>query len=234
MEQHRPFGLIADALRVRGASDPGRTEMRLLLRGGGDDDDGSRARGQAGVEFLVAEHVVEYVEGRGMITPVVIALEDLQWADPSSLMALNRLAREGRRLPLLLICTLRPVPARPQVCALLASLDKLGASRLELGPLSGGDVGHLVALLTGAPAGGRLLRLAASANGNPLHIRELVTGLQAGGALAAGPDGQVEVAEGQLPTTAAAGHRAPPGRAARGHPGPAAHSVGPRLGFYGG
>jgi DNA-binding CsgD family transcriptional regulator len=199
MEQHRPFGLIADALRVRGASDPGLAEMRLLLRGGGDDV--SQGRGHAGVEFLVAEHVVEYVEGRGMITPVVIVLEDLQWADPSSLMALNRLAREGGRLPLLLICTLRPGPARPQVCALLASLDKLGASRLELGPLSDGDVGHLVALLTGAPPGGRLLRLAASANGNPLHIRELMTGLRAAGALAAGPDGLVEVAEGQLPAT---------------------------------
>ena len=203
MEQHCPFGLITDALCVRGASDPRRAEMRRLLRGDGDGDgdDVSRGRGHAGADFLIAEHVVEYVEGRGMITPVVIVLEDLQWADPSSLMALNRLARAGGRLPLLLICTLRPNPARPEVCALLASLDKLGASRLELGPLSEGDVEHLVALLTGAPSGGRLLRLAASANGNPLHIRELVTGLQAGGVLAAGPDGRVEVADGQLPIT---------------------------------
>jgi DNA-binding CsgD family transcriptional regulator len=201
MEQHRPFGLITDALRVRGASDPGRAEIRRLLRGSGDSGDVGWARAHAGVEFLVAEHVVEYVEDRGESTPVAIVLEDLQWADPSSLMALSRLAREGRRLPLLLICTLRPDPGRPEALALLASLGNLGASQLELGPLSDGDASHLVALLTGAPPGGRLLRLAASANGNPLQIRELVTALQAGATLEAGPDGQVEVAEGQLPAS---------------------------------
>jgi DNA-binding NarL/FixJ family response regulator len=197
MEQHRRFGLIADALRVRGASDPRRAEVRRLLR----DDDVSRARGHAGMEFLVAEHVVEYVEDRGSTAPVVIVLEDLQWADAASLMALNRLAREGGRLPLLLICTLRPDRGRPEVRALLASLENLGASQLRLGPLSDGDVEHLVALLTGASPGDRLLRLAASANGNPLHVRELVTALQASGALAAGPDGQIEAADGQLPAS---------------------------------
>jgi DNA-binding CsgD family transcriptional regulator len=198
MEQRRPFGVIADALRLRDARDPRLAEIGRLLHG----DPGEAGLPQpAGVEFQVAERVVEYVEDRVMNAPVAMVLEDLQWADTSSLMALGWLAREGAQLPLLLVCTVRPDPGRPEVGALVASLRRLGAARLELGPLSDREVGDLVAGAAGGPPGGRLLRLVASANGNPLHVQELVAALRADGTLIAGPDGQVEVAEGQLPAS---------------------------------
>lgn len=200
MERGRPFGVVADALRVRDARDPRLVEISQLLRGG-DAGEARLPLEPAGVEFQVTERVVEYVEDRVMNVPVAIVMEDLHWADTSSLMALGWLAREGAQLPLLLVCTLRPGPGQPQVGALVASLGRLGAARLELGPLSDREVADLAAAAAGGPPGGRLLRLVACANGNPLHVRELVAALRADGTLTAGPDGQVEVAEGQLPAS---------------------------------
>ena len=97
--------------------------------------------GQEGVEFQLAERVVEYLEARSANAPVVLALDDLQWADPASLMALGRLAREGAQLPLLLIGTMSPYPARPEVRSLLAALERLGVGRLGARPAQRGRGG---------------------------------------------------------------------------------------------
>jgi predicted ATPase len=40
----------------------------------------------------------------------MLAVEDLQWADPSTLLVLQRLGRRVGQLPVLLVCTTRPVP----------------------------------------------------------------------------------------------------------------------------
>jgi predicted ATPase len=197
MEQRRPFGVIADALRLRHSQDPMLAAISNLLR----NDERDAGRDPAGAEFQVAERVVEYVEDRVVAAPVAVVVEDLQWADPSSLMVLGWLAREGAQLPLLLMCTLRPAPGRPELDTLLASLLRLRAARLKLGPLSHAEVADVAATAAGGPAGDRLLRLVAAANGNPLHINELVAALQADGTLTVTPDGHVEVAEGQLPAS---------------------------------
>ena len=199
MEMRRPFGVIADALQLRGAADDMRSEIRQMLRRPADE----AARGQAGegVEFQLAERVVEYLEARAANAPVVLVAEDLHWADPASLMALGWLAREGAQLPVLLVCTLSPYPARPDVGSLLASFEKLGVGRLQLGPLSPAEVEELVGHLAGAPPGEGLLRLLGGANGNPFYVRELVAALRADGTLSVGPGGRVEVAQGQLPVS---------------------------------
>ena len=207
MEMRRPFGLIADALQLRAAGDEMRSEIRQMLRSPANEAaEGGQAGGE-GVEFQLAERVVEYLEARAVHAPVVLVAEDLHWADPASLMALGLLAREGAQLPLLLVCTLSPYPSRPEVRSLLAAFEKLGVGRLELGPLSPAEVEELVGQLAGAPPGEGLLRLVGGANGNPFYVRELVAALRADGTLAVGPVGPVgpggraEVAQGQLPVS---------------------------------
>lgn len=202
MEQRRPFGLISDALRLRDPVDGGRAAIGRLLRGGNgasDGADGGAARDPAGVDFQVAERLLDLIEDRAMAAPVAIVVEDLQWADPSSLTVLGWLAREGAQLRLLLACTLRPDRARPEVRALLATLDRLAAPRMELGPLSDSEVSDLVAGVVAGPPAEGLLRLAAAANGNPLYVTELVAALGADDALATDQDGRVGVADGQFP-----------------------------------
>ncbi len=201
MEMRRPFGVIADALQLRSAADEARIEIRQMLsRPANKAAEGGQANPE-GIEFQLAERVVEYLEARAAKAPVLLLAEDLHWADPASLMTFGRLAREGAQLPLLLIGTLSPYPARAEVRSLLAALEKLGVGRLELGPLSQAEVEELVGQLAGAPPGDGLLRLVGGANGNPFYVNELVAAVSADGTLSVGPGGRAEVVEGQLPAS---------------------------------
>ena len=50
--------------------------------------------------------------------PVILAFEDLHWADPTSLDLLRALAERGAQAPLLLLATTALSFARPGACAL--------------------------------------------------------------------------------------------------------------------
>ena len=52
--------------------------------------------------------IVGWALGSARIQPLVIVIEDLHWADPSTLEAIQLLAEQGPTAPLLLICTARP------------------------------------------------------------------------------------------------------------------------------
>jgi tetratricopeptide (TPR) repeat protein len=57
--------------------------------------------------------LVEWVIGAARAQPLVIAIEDLHWADPSSLELIHLLAEQGTAAPLMLLYTARP-EFRPQ------------------------------------------------------------------------------------------------------------------------
>src|SRR5919199_1791686 len=182
MERRRPFGVVSDALGVDRAHDRERAEIRALLRGGGMAGGGVLAE-SAVLESRVAELVLEHVEGLCARHRVALLLEDLHWADPSSLLALHRIARAAGELGLLVICTLRPYPERRELRALLASLERLGATRLELEALDAGAVGALAERVAGAPPSAALRRRLEAVGGNPLFVIELVAALGAEGRL---------------------------------------------------
>ncbi|HEV3496417.1 MAG TPA: hypothetical protein VHA34_08720, partial [Actinomycetes bacterium] len=150
-------------------------------------------------EFRVVEAILTLVEDLSARRPQVVALDDLQWADPSTLLVLHRLGRSVQRLPLLLVGACRPLPRPPDLERLMASLTAHGARRLVLGPLDEEAVAALVETLVAARPGPQLLRQVAGAGGNPLFVTELVGALTAGGSLQVAPDGQVEVAAVGIP-----------------------------------
>jgi class 3 adenylate cyclase/predicted ATPase/tRNA A-37 threonylcarbamoyl transferase component Bud32 len=109
--------------------------------------------------------------------PLVLAAEDLHWADPSTLELLGRLIDEGRPSPLLLLLTARPtfVPPWPVRAHL---------TQIYLAPLSAAQMEALVEGLAGAytatsEAPARTLprevirSLAARSDGVPLFAEEL-------------------------------------------------------------
>ncbi|HYY20645.1 MAG TPA: AAA family ATPase [Thermoleophilaceae bacterium] len=198
MEQRRPFGVVSDALGVDRAHDRERAEIRALLRGGGMAGGGVLAE-SAVLESRVAELVLEHVEGLCARHRVALLLEDLHWADPSSLLALHRIARAAGELGLLVICTLRPYPERRELRALLASLERLGATRLELEALDAGAVGALAERVAGAPPSAALRRRLEAVGGNPLFVIELVAALGAQGQLERAPDGLAQARGDGLP-----------------------------------
>jgi hypothetical protein len=61
-----------------------------------------------GLRFRVVDAFTDLVEELALAGPVVLGLDDLQWADPSSLLTVGVLARRLTGLPVGLIGCLRP------------------------------------------------------------------------------------------------------------------------------
>ena len=143
----------------------------------------------------LAEQLLALTEELCATRPVILVVDDLQWADRASVTLWERLARSARRLPLLLIGMMRPVPQRED---LLALRHMAGLARLPLGGLTGEAVTALVGDLARGTPGEDLRRLADGAAGNPLYLTELVDALARSASLAIA-DGTAELTSGRAP-----------------------------------
>ena len=184
-----PLLPFLEALRVREPSVNARRNTIVgLLRGEIAADRG------ADVPATLAEQLLALVAEESAVRPVVLVIDDLQWADPASVTLWGRLARTAQQAPLLLIGTARPVPHRDDLLALrrLAGDD----GRIQLTGLAEPAVADLVAALAGGRPDGSLLRLAEGAAGNPLYLTELVAALMRGSNLTLTPAGTAALADG--------------------------------------
>src|SRR5579871_1735655 len=184
-----PLLPFLDALRVREPSVNARRNTIVgLLRGEIAADRG------ADVPATLAEQLLALVAEESAVRPVVLVIDDLQWADPASVTLWGRLARTASQGPLLLIGIARPVPHRDDLLVLhrLAGDD----GRIQLTGLAEPEVADLVAVLAGGRPDGGLLRLAEGAAGNPLYLTELVAALVRGSNLTLTPAGTAALAGG--------------------------------------
>ena len=122
--------------------------------------------------------------------PLVLVLEDLQWADAASIEAIPTLADWLCERPLLVVLTGRP-PFDP------AALDcgRVAHSVLRLEPLADRAIESLLAAFFGAGAESPFEpalqeRIVRQAGGNPLYLEEVVRGLISNGVLTRGADGR--------------------------------------------
>lgn len=199
LEQRRPFGAVADCLGIRlGSADERRSLIARLLASGSPGQAGIPAEA-ATTEFLVVEAVLALVEELCARGPLAMAVDDLQWADASTLLLLHRLARLAPELPVLVVCCWRPLPRRPELDRLTEGLPTGAGPGIVLGPLADGEVIDLLRSSTGAEPGANLRRLASGAGGNPLFVTELVGALELEGALDYRSPGRVESPSASLP-----------------------------------
>ncbi|MCX7792493.1 MAG: AAA family ATPase [Chloroflexaceae bacterium] len=118
--------------------------------------------------------------------PLLLLLDDLHWADASSLGLLGYLLRRGEGAPLRVIGTARPVDRRAPLGTLLTALIREGRlERLNLSRLSLADTERLARLLSPQDAERLAAWLYRSAEGNPYVMVELARHLRASGLLGA-------------------------------------------------
>ena len=180
MEATLPLGVVQDALRSerRAASvepipdDPLAAAFPELLLPELTGD--SRAEVDRGVLF---ESATRYLRARGRAAGLVLILEDLHWADPTSHALIGHLARTTRDAPILLVLTYRPEEAgSPSLRELRHELARERLSQeLVLVPLGDDDVAFMLGDILGVDADPAVLRLFAHASGgNPFVVEELV------------------------------------------------------------
>ena len=148
-------------------------------------------------EALVGE-IGRGLERAALGAPLLLALDDLQWADAATVAALGPLTRTLADLPIVWLLALRPRATGAEVRALLADLRGDGAHDLTLEPLDDAAAEQVGADVLGLPAEAALLELLGEAAGNPFTLVELLLGLREDGLVGA-EDGVATLRERRLP-----------------------------------
>lgn len=145
-------------------------------------------------EVGLADALSDLVEAVGHETPLVIFVDDLQWADPRSRTVLLRTARSVRHVPVLFLHTCRSGDADTSVMRPLRSEESSGRlSTIELAPLSRPEIRESIEYtLRVEPEEAEeevTTRLVETSRGNPLFLSELLRKMQ--------EDGVVERVDGE-------------------------------------
>ena len=139
-----------------------------------------------------------HLEQRASATPVLVCLDDLQWAGPATLAVLRTLPRELKRYPIAWILARSSTPQQDTEY-LFGLLETDGAARITLAALGDDAVAALLADAFGAPPDQPLLALARGTAGNPSLLTELIRGLRGDNAVQV-TDGRAVLATAQPPT----------------------------------
>jgi DNA-binding CsgD family transcriptional regulator len=193
--QELPLQPLLDALRAReSAGEPRLTTILRLLQGElGNGNDATVA---------AAEQMLTLMAELCSATSTVLIVDDLQWADRTTISVWEWLARSAERAPLLLIGTMRPVPQRDELLAVHRAVGEEGT--ITLGQLPEPAVAELISTIVRGKPGADLLRLADGAAGNPLYLNELMDVLARATRISVNSAGVVVVAGGPVPGSLAA------------------------------
>jgi DNA-binding CsgD family transcriptional regulator len=135
--------------------------------------------------------VTDLLLGISSETPLVLVLEDLHWADPSTLQLTRHLVRSGAAARMLIVATFRDAEADVPTELAEALVDVYrteGVARIRLAGLSEGEVGEFVRLATGVePAPELTAAVGELTGGNAFLLTELWRELVVSGAVEVGP-----------------------------------------------
>jgi DNA-binding CsgD family transcriptional regulator len=133
--------------------------------------------------YWVVHELQHAIRAAAAQTPLAIVLEDIHWADDSTLLALRSLATQHDG-PVLWVLTARSGVVGPAARETLGVLRRANATFLRVTPMPASAVIDMVADELRANMDESLEKLVARAKGNPFLVRKIVTGLREDGRLA--------------------------------------------------
>ncbi|TQN28281.1 AAA ATPase-like protein [Haloactinospora alba] len=140
--------------------------------------------GRRGAEedgLRVVESLRERISTLARDNPVVILLDDAQWADKITALAMRVLVSELRPAPVLWVFARRPGKSPGYAQRTLDWLVREEARLVSLDPLSDTETVGLLTTLVGSEPDRRLRELTARSGGNPFLVKELVRSLRDNG-----------------------------------------------------
>jgi predicted ATPase len=134
--------------------------------------------------FWAARRLFEALAQR---RPLVLVVDDLQWAEATFLDLVEHVADLSRGAPIVLLCMARPelLEGRPGWAG-----GKLNATSIQLEPLQPEESRELVGHLVEALSADASARIGAACEGHPLFAEELISMLIDDGQLRRGDDGR--------------------------------------------
>lgn len=131
--------------------------------------------------YLMAEAFAALLRPLGSVSPTVIVLEDLHWADEDSLAVLAHLVRYQDRLPLMILGTYRDtdlVAGHPLPALVTDFRRERRLTKIPLQRLDGGEVGEMVGRHFGAEVSELVVAsISGETQGNPFFVEEVVAHL---------------------------------------------------------
>ncbi len=141
-----------------------------------------RSEGAQADRYRMFEAVVALIRSASLAAPVLLVLDNLHWADSSTVLLLRHLLRRSDGCRLLILALHRDgepsdTNAVPEFLADVAGAE--GTDLIALEGLPESEIGHLLELTTHQRAEGDFVRaLAGHTDGNPYFLREVVAHLR--------------------------------------------------------
>ena len=144
--------------------------------------------------WRLLDALVQFLGALSRRAPIVLVLDDLQWADRGTIAMLRHVARSARRGRLLVVGAYRDVELdreHPLAEALAALRREVEYERIALRGLASGEVEELlVGLAAHEPPAALVKAVNAETDGNPFFIREILLHLVEEGRVFRGDDGR--------------------------------------------
>ena len=160
LDQISPMGGLLGALRSG--------QPPVLTHG---DLEGLQATDQ---RLWLLDRLYQILEVEAGRHPLIIIVDDMQWADNATLLAIGSLPVRLFSVPILWGLARRTSPASPSLETALQRLREAGATTFSLGPIDDAAVATVVEDLVGSPPDRLLAAELRRAAGNPFYVGQLI------------------------------------------------------------
>jgi len=128
--------------------------------------------------YWLLQDIQTLLEQTALRQPILICLDDVQWADGGTRAAIRTLPARLASLPVGWVLAFRPAEAGSDLGRAVAELLRNGAGQTVLGCLDRAAVADVATDVLGAVPDDSLLALAEGMGGNPFFLMELLSGLR--------------------------------------------------------